>query len=175
MEILIKRLKKSKTLAVKIPAGVDTGDRIRLAGEGEAGLHGGTPGDLYVEFNVANHDVFERDGKHLYCEAPISFILATLGGEIEVPTLTSKVKIKIPEGTQTGKLFRLKAKGVKPVRGGGVGDLLCRVVIETPLSLTKKQKSMLIELESSLKGGDHQTPISNEWFSKVKSFFESGK
>ena len=91
------------------------------------------------------------------------------------PTLTSKVKIKIPEGTQTGKLFRLKAKGVKPVRGGGVGDLLCRVVIETPLSLTKKQKSMLIELESSLKGGDHQTPISNEWFSKVKSFFESGK
>ena len=167
------RKHKSKTLSVKIPSGVDTGDRVRLAGEGEAGEKGGPSGDLYVEFKVTPHDVFERDGKHLYCEAPISFIQATLGGEIEVPTLNNKVKIKIPEGTQTGKLFRLKGKGVKPVRGGSIGDLLCRVVIETPQKLTKQQRKILKDLESSFKKDYHHNPLSHEWLVKVKSFFES--
>jgi molecular chaperone DnaJ len=169
------RVEKSKTLSVKIPSGVDTGDRIRLAGEGEAGINSGPFGDLYVEFNVLPHDVFERDGKHLYCQAPISFSQATLGGEIEVPTLDNKVKIKVPEGTQTGKLFRLKGKGVKPIRGGSIGDLLCRVVIETPQKLSKKQKGLLNEFEDSLKDGNNQTPISNAWFGRLKSFFDSNK
>ena len=167
------RIERRKTLSVKIPAGVDTGDRIRLAGEGEAGPNGGQTGDLFVQIKVLPHDVFERDGRHLYCEVPIGFVDATLGGEILIPTLDGKVKIKIPEGTQTGKLFRLKGKGVDAIRGGSKGDLLCRAVIETPQNLTKEQKELLQNLQSSFNKSDQQTPLSSEWFDKVKSFFES--
>ena len=165
------RVEKTKTLSVKIPAGVDTGDRIRLSGEGEAGPGGGHSGDLYVHIKVLSHEVFEREGQHLYCEAPISFIDATLGAEIQIPTLDGKVKIKIPEGTQTGKLFRLKGKGVKKIRGSSVGDLLCRVIVETPQKLNSKQKDLLKELGSSLKE-DRNNPISLAWFNKVRTFFE---
>ena len=134
------RIEETKTLSVKVPPGVDTGDRIRLTGEGEAGPDGGPPGDLFVQMSVQDHPIFERDGKHLYCEMPIDFADAALGGELEVPTLDGRVKLKIPPETQTGKLFRLRGKGVNPVRGGTVGDLMCRVVVETPVNLTKRQK-----------------------------------
>ena len=167
------RVEKRKTLSVKIPAGVDTGDRIRLSGEGEAGPNGGPSGDLFVQIKVLPHDVFERDGKNLYCEAPISFVDASLGGEIQIPTLEGKVKIKIPEGTQTGKLFRLRGKGIKPVRGGSTGDLLCRAVIETPQNLSKQQKELFKEFNKSISGNSKQNPLKEEWFSKVKSFFDN--
>jgi molecular chaperone DnaJ len=144
------RVQEDKTLSVKVPAGVDTGDRIRLAGEGEAGVNGGPSGDLYVQVQVRDHSIFTRDGANLYCEVPISFPTACIGGELEVPTLNGKVKLKIPAETQTGKLFRLRGKGVKPVRGGAVGDLLCRVQIETPVRLTKEQKALLEKLRDSL-------------------------
>ena len=166
------RVEKTKTLSVKIPAGVDSGDRIRLAGEGEAGPSRGPSGDLYVQIQVLSHEVFERDGQHLYCEAPISFEDAALGSEIEIPTLDGKVKIKIPEGTQTGKLFRLKGMGVKKIRSSAVGDLLCRVTVETPLNLDSKQKALLKELGSSLKQKKN-SPLSSAWIGKVKSFFDS--
>jgi len=167
------RVENRKTLSVKIPAGVDSGDRIRLSGEGEAGFNGGPSGDLFVQIKVLPHDVFERDGRHLYCEAPISFIDASLGGEIQIPTLDGRVKIKIPEGTQTGKLFRLRGKGISPIRGGSKGDLLCRAVIETPQNLTKDQKKILQEFQNSIKNNDNQNPLKDEWFDKVKSFFDS--
>ncbi|MCB1790073.1 MAG: molecular chaperone DnaJ, partial [Gammaproteobacteria bacterium] len=131
------RVQETKTLSVKVPPGVDTGDRIRLQGEGEAGDHGGPPGDLYVQVHVREHAIFTRDDSHLYCEVPIDFPTAALGGELEVPTLDGKVMLKIPEGTQTGKMFRMRGKGVKPVRGGPQGDLICRVVVETPVKLTE--------------------------------------
>ena len=150
------RVEKQKTLSVKIPAGVDTGDRIRLSGEGEAGLNGGSSGDLFVQIKVLPHDVFERDGKHLYCEAPITFVDASLGGEIQIPTLDGKVKIKIPEGTQTGKLFRLRGKGIIPIRGGSQGDLLCRAVIETPQNLSKPQKQILKDFQDSISNDSSQ-------------------
>ena len=133
------RVERSKTLSVKIPAGVDTGDRIRLAGEGEAGEHGAPAGDLYVQVQVKQHPIFEREGNNLYCEVPINFAMAALGGEIEVPTLDGRVKLKVPGETQTGKLFRMRGKGVKSVRGGAQGDLLCRVVVETPVGLNEMQ------------------------------------
>ena len=167
------RVEKRKTLSVKIPSGVDTGDRIRLSGEGEAGFNGGPSGDLFVQIKVLPHEVFERDGRHLYCEAPISFIDATLGGEIHIPTLDGRVKIKIPEGTQTGKLFRLKGKGISPIRGGSTGDLLCRAVIETPQNLSKEQRSILKEFQASIDSSQKHNPLRTEWFNKVKSFFES--
>ena len=132
----------------------------------------GPSGDLYVQIKVQSHEVFERDGQHLYCEAPITFVDAALGSEIEIPTLDGKVKIKIPEGTQTGKLFRLKGKGVKKIRSSTVGDLLCRVIVETPQKLDSKQKALLKELGTSLKEKKN-SPISSEWFNKVKSFFDS--
>ncbi|STJ16535.1 chaperone protein DnaJ [Escherichia coli] len=143
---------RSKTLSVKIPAGVDTGDRIRLAGEGEAGEHGAPAGDLYVQVQVKQHPIFEREGNNLYCEVPINFAMAALGGEIEVPTLDGRVKLKVPGETQTGKLFRMRGKGVKSVRGGAQGDLLCRVVVETPVGLNEKQKQLLQELQESFGG-----------------------
>ncbi len=167
------RVKDTKTLSVKIPAGVDTGDRIRLAGEGEAGVKGGPAGDLYVQVQVKEHTIFTRDGADLYCEMPISFPTACLGGELEVPTLNGKVKLKIPPETQTGKLFRLRGKGVKPVRGGATGDLLCRVQIETPVRLNKEQKKLLEQLQKSLDGGGkHHSPQEHSWTDSVKSFFE---
>lgn len=170
------RVEKQKTLSVKIPPGVDTGDRIRLAGEGEAGPEGGGPGDLYVQVAVRPHNIFQRDGKHLYTEVPISFTDAALGGELEVPTLEGRVKLRVPPETQTGKLFRLRGKGVKPVRGGTVGDLLCRVVVETPVNLTKKQKDLLAEFQASLgEANQKHSPRKTSWFEGVKSFFDEMK
>ncbi|MEJ2531623.1 MAG: molecular chaperone DnaJ [Halioglobus sp.] len=170
------RVEKTRTLSVKVPPGVDTGDRIRLSGEGEAGPEGGPPGDLFVQMSVKQHPIFERDGKHLYCEVPITFVDAALGGELEVPTLDGRVKLKIPPETQTGKLFRLRGKGVKPVRGGGLGDLLCRAVVETPVNLNKQQKELLRKFQESLgQGGKAQSPRQTSWFEGVKSFFEDMK
>jgi len=167
------RVQETKTLSVKVPPGVDTGDRIRLANEGEAGEHGGPPGDLYVQVVVKEHSIFTREDNHLFCEVPISFAKAALGGELEVPTLDGKVILKIPAGTQTGKLFRMRSKGVKPVRGGPVGDLMCRVNIETPVNLTERQKEILEELDDSMRaGGAKHSPHSSSWVDGVKSFFE---
>ena len=169
-------VEQTKTLSVKVPPGVDTGDRIRLSGEGEAGPSGGPPGDLFVQIAVRQHPLFERDGRHLYCEIPISFADAALGGELEVPTLEGRVKLKIPAETQTGKLFRLRGKGVKPVRGGPVGDLMCRAVVETPVNLTREQKTLLEDFRSALaQGGDRQSPRQSSWFEGVKSFFDGMK
>jgi len=162
---------ETKTLNVKVPAGVDNGDRIRLSGEGEAGTRGGPAGDLYVETHIKPHDIFERDGRNLYCDVPISIADAALGGEIEVPTLDGRVKLKIPAETQSGKLFRLRGKGVVPVRGGSQGDLLCRVMVETPVKLTEHQKKILKEFQASLKG-DNPSPCKKTWFDNVKDFFE---
>lgn len=171
------RIQEYKTLSVKIPAGVDTGDRIRLSGEGEAGINGGPAGDLYVQVSVADHPIFQRDGKHLYCEVPITFVDAALGGELEVPTLDGRVKLKIPAETQTGKLFRLRGKGVTPVRGGAPGDLMCRAVVETPVKLSEKQKELLRELEKTFEheGGGHQSPRKTSFFEGVKRFFDDMK
>ncbi|MCK5898103.1 MAG: molecular chaperone DnaJ [Methylococcales bacterium] len=167
------RVQETKTLSVKIPAGVDTGDRIRLANEGEAGERGAPSGDLYVQIEVKEHTIFTREEANLYCEVPISFPTACLGGNIEVPTLDGKVKLKIPAETQTGKLFRLRGKGVKPVRGGALGDLLCRVQIETPVKLTKEQKDLVEQFSNSLTGGGIQhSPQEHSWTHGVKNFFD---
>ena len=165
------RVEEHKTLSVKVPPGVDNGDRIRLTGEGEAGAQGGPAGDLYVVVNVREHPIFQRDGKHLYCEVPISFVDAALGGELEVPTLDGRVNLKIPEGTQTGKLFRLRGKGVAPVRGGGAGDLMCKVLIETPVKLTRQQRELLEGFRDSLQGDELHSPKASSWFEGVKRFF----
>ena len=170
------RVKEYKTLSVKIPAGVDTGDRIRLSGEGEAGEAGGPPGDLYVHVKVKPHPIFNREDNHLFCEVPISFATAVLGGELDVPTLEGRVKLKIPVETQSGRVFRLKGKGVKSVHGGEIGDLMCRVVVETPVNLSRRQKELLAEFESSMQeGGNKHSPRSTTWFDGVKKFFEDMK
>ncbi|GAB5382219.1 MAG: molecular chaperone DnaJ [Aliiglaciecola sp.] len=169
------RKEKSKTLSVKVPAGVDTGDRIRLTGEGEAGEAGAPPGDLYVQVHVKEHNIFTRDSNNLYCEVPLSFTRAALGGEIEVPTLDGKVKLKITPETQTGKMFRLRGKGVKSVRSGSVGDLMCRVVVETPVNLNAKQRELLEELDKSMGKGDEAAkyrPKEKGFFDGVKKFFD---
>jgi molecular chaperone DnaJ len=167
---------KTKTLSVKVPAGVDNGDRIRLSGEGELGENGGPPGDLYVHMHVREHPIFQRDGSDLFCEVPVSMVTAAMGGELEVPTLEGRVKLKIPEATQTGKLFRLRGKGVKSVRSNMTGDLLCKVVVETPVNLTKKQKELLKELETSLKEDSvNHSPKAAGWLDGVKKFFEDMK
>ncbi len=166
------KVRKEKTLEVKIPAGVDTGDRIRLSGEGEPGQSGAAPGDLYVQVAVQPHDFFERDGADLHCSVPVDLVKATLGGEMEVPTLTGKAQLKIPEGTQSGKVFRLRGMGVKSVRGGGTGDLLCAVLVETPVNLSRKQKDLLKEFGESL-GVDHKhSPETSSWLDKAKQFIE---
>ena len=171
------RIQEEKTLSVKVPPGVDTGDRIRLSGEGEMGVEGGPSGDLYVQIAVREHSIFTRDGRNLYCEVPISIVDAALGGELEVPTLDGRVKLKIPPETQTGKLFRLRNKGVSPVRGGPSGDLLCRVQVETPVNLTKSQKELLEEFQKTLDsgGGNQHGPKKTSWFEGVKSFFDEMK
>ncbi|MDA7746039.1 molecular chaperone DnaJ [Psychromonas sp.] len=170
------RYERSKTLSVKIPAGVDTGDRIRLSGEGEAGEHGAPAGDLYVQMNVRPHDVFERDGNDLYCEVPISFTEAALGGEIEVPTLDGRVKLKIAAETQTGRMFRMRGKGVKSVRSHSTGDLMCKVTVETPVKLSSKQRELLKEFENSLSsnGGtsSKHKPKSEGFLNSLKTFFD---
>ncbi len=168
--------REQKTLSVKIPAGVDSGDRIRLAGEGEAGENGGPAGDLYVQVRVRAHSIFSRDGSNLYCEMPISFVAAALGGELDVPTLSGRVKLKIPPETQTGRVFRLREKGVKSVHGGAVGDLLCKVIVETPVSLSAQQKEILESFEATLTdAGSKHSPKSHSWFGGVKKFFEDLK
>jgi len=165
-----------KTLNVRIPAGVDTGDRIRLSGEGEPGEQGGPAGDLYVEVAVKPHPIFTRDGSDLRCEIPLAFTTAALGGEIEVPTLDGRVTLRVPSGTQSGKVFRIRGKGVKPVRGGAQGDLLCRVSVETPVNLTGRQKELLEELAETLEdGGEHHNPRGSSWLDSVKKFFEGMK
>ena len=170
------RKEKRKKLSVRIPAGVDNGDRIRLSGEGEAGFNGGPAGDLYVQVEVREHKIFQRDGRDLYCEVPVSFVDAALGGELEVPTLDGRVKLKIPAETQTGKVFRLRGKGVTPVRGGGVGDLLCRINVETPVNLSDHQKQLLRELKASLgEGGSRHSPKETSWFKGVRDFFDNLK
>lgn len=166
------RVQKPKKLSVKIPAGVDSGDRVRLAGEGEAGAHGAPAGDLYVQVIVRDHELFQRQGNDLYTEVPISFLIAAVGGDIEVPTIEGRVKLSIPPETQSGKLFRLRGKGVKGLRTGGVGDLLCRVTVETPVKLSGEQKTQLKKFADMLKedGKDH-APQAKRWFESVKRFF----
>lgn len=168
------RIEGRKTLSVKIPAGVSTGDRIRLSGEGESGKNGASSGDLYVQVQIRKHPIFDREERNLYCEVPISFSMAALGGEIEVPTLDGRVKLKIPPETQTGKLFRMRGKGVKSVRSGGHGDLLCKVVVETPVKLSDKQRQLLQELSDSFDGpfGHKNSPRSKTFFDGVKKFFD---
>lgn len=169
------RVQEQKTLSVKVPAGVDNGDRIRLSGEGEAGEKGAPAGDLYVQIGVREHPIFNRDDSDLFCEVPISFVTSTLGGELDVPTLSGRVKLKIPAETQSGKLFRLRGKGVKSVRGSHTGDLMCRVVVETPVNLSAKQKEMLREFEATLSGDGKHQPKGHSWLNGVKKFFEELK
>lgn len=169
------RVRESKKLTVKIPAGVDNGDRVRLSGEGEVGTKGGATGDLYVQISVKAHSIFERHESDLHCEVPISFVTAALGGSIEVPTLEGRVTLKIPSETQTGKVFRLRGKGMKSVRGHAPGDLLCRVVVETPVNLSREQKELLTQLQDSLNGNKTHSPKSSSWFDGVKKFFEDMK
>ncbi|MEZ0287835.1 MAG: molecular chaperone DnaJ [Methylophilus sp.] len=166
------RVKQNKTLNVKIPAGVDEGDRIRLSGEGEAGVNGGPTGDLYVVVHLKEHSIFQREGANLHCEMPISFSTAALGGEIEVPTLDGAAKMKIPTETQTGSVFRLRGKGIKPLRSSEHGDLMVHVVVETPVRLTEKQKELLREFESSTQAdaGKH-SPKNKSWVDKARDFF----
>jgi molecular chaperone DnaJ len=166
------RLRKHKTLSVKIPAGVDQDDRIRLSGEGEAGVNGGPPGDLYVVVQLKPHAVFQREGADLHCEMPISFATAALGGEIEIPTLDGHAKVKIPPETQTGQVFRLRNKGIRPVRGSVVGDLYCHASVETPVKLTARQKELLREFEAinQQDPGAHN-PRQKSFLDKLKEFF----
>ena len=163
------RVKKHKTLSVKIPAGVDEGDRIRLAGEGEAGVNGGPPGDLYVQIHLKAHAIFQREGDDLHCEMPVSFATAALGGEIEIPTLDGQARIRIPHETQSGKVFRLRGKGIKGVRSREPGDMLCHVVVETPVNLSDRQKELLREFDSLNQGRNN--PKSKSFMDKVKEFF----
>jgi molecular chaperone DnaJ len=170
------RIRRPKKLSVKIPAGVDTGDRVRLTGEGEAGRNGGPAGDLYVEVRVREHPIFERDGVHLSCEVPIGFTAATLGGSVEVPTLDGHVVLKIPAETQSGRVFRLREKGVKSVRGASRGDLFCRVVVETPVHLSQEQRALLRAFDESLQHeGNKHTPRQKGFLDAVKRFFAGGQ
>lgn len=167
------RVRDTKTISVKIPPGVDTGDRIRLAGEGEAGENGGPPGDLYVHVTVKGHPIFTREGVNLLCDVPITIATATLGGELEIPTLDGRVKLKIPAETQSGKQFRLRGKGVRSVRSSQKGDLLCRVMVETPVNLTREQKDLLKQFDQSMgTNRKKHSPRENTWLDGVKKFFD---
>lgn len=166
------KIKNNKTLEVKIPAGIDDGMRIRSTGNGEPGTNGGPPGDLYIEIRLKKHDLFERDGDDLHCVVPVSVTTAALGGEINVPTLKGAAAIDIPDGTQSGKQFRLRGKGIKGVRSSYPGDLYCHVRVETPVKLTEHQRKLLKELDESLKkGGEKHSPTDKGWFDKAKEFF----
>jgi molecular chaperone DnaJ len=166
------KVKANKTLEVKIPAGIDDGMRIRSAGNGEPGQNGGPPGDLFIEIRLRKHDIFERDGDDLHCHVPVNICTAILGGEIDVPTLGGKASIDIPEGTQHGKTFRLRGKGIKGVRGSYPGDLYCHISVETPIKLTEHQRKLVKELDESFKkGGNKHSPNEDSWFEKAKSFF----
>lgn len=168
------RVQDEKKLQIKVPPGVDQGDRIRLSGEGEAAVPGGVAGDLYVEMHVKPHDIFQREGHHLFCEVPISFTTAALGGDLEVPTLKGRVKLTIPPETQNAKVFKVAGKGVRSVRSSQVGDLLCRIVVETPIDLNARQKELLKEFEA-VSEAQKNTPRVNKWFGRVKTFFDGLK
>lgn len=169
----VGKTKTNKTLEVKIPAGIDDNMRIRSTGNGEPGTNGGPPGDLYIEIRLKKHAIFERDGDDLHCSVPISFTTAALGGEIDVPTLAGKAAIDIPEGTQAGKQFRLRGKGIKGVRSSYPGDLYCHISVETPVKLTEHQRKLFKELDESLKkGGAKHSPTSDSWADKLKGFFK---
>ena len=158
---------------MKVPAGVDDGDRIRLSGEGEAGRNGGPTGDLYVEIRVKQHKIFQRDGADLSCDVPVSMATATLGGEVELPTLDGNVSLKVTEGTQSGKIFRLRGKGVTTVRDRRTGDLFARVLVETPVNLTDEQEAMLRQFDRLISaGGDKHSPRAGGWLETVKRFFD---
>ena len=166
------KVKKQKTLEIKIPAGIDDGMRIRSSGNGEPGTNGGPPGDLFIEIRLQKHEVFQRDGDDLHCAVPISFTTAALGGEIAVPTLSGEAAIDLPEGTQTGKQFRLRGKGIKGVRSSFPGDLYCHITVETPVKLSEHQRKLLKELDESLKkGGDKHKPSEAGWADKLKNLF----
>jgi molecular chaperone DnaJ len=166
------RVQEQKTLSVKIPAGINNGDRIRLAGEGEAGLRGVQAGDLYVEIRVKDHPLFAREGDDLLSEIPVNMVMAALGGELDIPTLDGHVKLKIPPETQAGKVFRLRGKGVKSMRNNYTGDLLCKIAVETPINLTNEQKVLLQELGLSLSQNEKKhSPRFRNWFDSVKDFF----
>ena len=167
------RIEKERALSVNIPAGVETGTRIRLAGEGEAGLRGGPPGDLYIFLEVAEHPLFQRDGNVLFCRVPVSMTSAAIGGEIEVPTIDGgRSRVKIPAGSQSGRQMRLRGKGMPSLRGGGSGDMLIELAVETPVNLTSRQKELLVEFE---KLSEENNPESSGFLKKMKSFWESMK
>jgi molecular chaperone DnaJ len=167
------RIKKNKTLEVKIPAGINEGMRIRSSGNGEPGSNGGPPGDLYIEIRIKQHDIFERDGDDLHCTVPVGLTTASLGGSIEVPTLGGKAEIEIPEGTQHGKTFRLRGKGIKGLRSSYPGDLYCHVAVETPVRLTEHQRKLMRELDESFrKGGERHSPNARSWTDRVKAMFK---
>ena len=166
------QIKHQKTLEVKIPAGIDNGMRIRSAGNGEPGQRGGPPGDLFIEIRLRKHDLFERDGDDLHCEVPVPITSAALGGEIQVPTLGGKASIDIPEGTQHGKVFRLRGKGIRGLRSSIAGDLYCHIAVETPVKLTEAQRDLLQQLEATFKeSGTKHSPNDKGWFEKAKAFF----
>jgi molecular chaperone DnaJ len=167
------KIKKNKTLEVKIPAGINEGMRIRSAGNGEPGTNGGPPGDLYIEIRIKQHDIFERDGDDLHCTVPVGLTTAALGGGIDVPTLGGTAEIELPEGTQHGKTFRLRGKGIKGVRSSYPGDLYCHISVETPVKLTEHQRKLLKELDESFrKSGDRHSPNSKSWSDRMKDLFK---
>jgi molecular chaperone DnaJ len=164
------RIERERALSVNIPAGVETGTRIRLAGEGEAGMRGGPTGDLYIFIEVKEHAIFQRDGVHLFCRVPVSMTTAALGGEVEVPSIDGgKARVKVPPGSQTGKQMRLRAKGMPALRGGGTGDMLIELAVETPVNLTARQRDLLREFE---KLSEENNPEGTTFFSKVKGFWD---
>ena len=167
------KLKKQKTLEVKIPAGISEGMRIRSAGNGEPGTNGGPSGDLYIEIRVKQHEIFERDGDDLHCTVPVGLTTAALGGSMEVPTLGSRAEIELPEGTQHGKTFRLRGKGIKGLRSSYPGDLYCHVAVETPIKITEHQRKLLKELDDAFrKSGDRHSPNAKSWTDRVKDLFK---
>jgi len=167
------RIERDRSLSVNIPAGVETGTRIRLAGEGEAGMRGGPSGDLYIFIEVKEHPIFQRDGINLFCRVPVSITTAALGGEVEVPTIDGgKSRVKVPPGAQTGKQMRLRSKGMPALRGGGVGDMLIELAVETPVNLTSRQRELLLEFE---KLSAENNPESSSFFAKVKGFWDGMK
>ena len=167
------KIKRQKTLEVKIPAGINEGMRIRSAGNGEPGTNGGPAGDLYIEIRIKGHDIFERDGDDLHCTVPVSMTAAALGGAVEVPTLGSKAEIELPEGTQHGKTFRLRGKGIKGIRSSYPGDLYCHITVETPVKMTEHQRKLMRELDESFKGaGDRHSPNAKSWTDRVKDLFK---
>ena len=168
------RIQKQRTISIKIPAGVDQNDRVRLSSEGEAGIKGGPSGDLFVDINIREHQIFQREGSNLFCEVPTRFSTAVLGGVLKVPTIDGAVNLTIPEETQSGKVFRLRGKGIKSYRDRSIGDLYCTVQIETPVSLNKKQKKLLEEFEHSLNSSSKEhRPNRHDWKASVKSFFDN--